>query len=349
MDDKVTCGYVPELVTLHIRKDAPAYTVEQLIKLAGTNSNTPPNDPFAFSTKSGRNDDELEALLEASKIDGKWHVNIRAAIATMLGRGWSDSAIRLACKPYCRDGYSDHDLDDLIDRGRKKWDRPDPENTTLDDEFAAQPKAPPELLGWDAGEDNETPPPRGWLLGTSFCRGFASSLLGDGGVGKTAVRYAQMLSAATNRPLTGEWVFQRCRVLLLSLEDGPAEMRRRVLAACLHHKIDHSELKGWLFMDALGRKDGKLMILDRHGRPMLDILAARLERTIVEREIDIVMLDPFIKTHGLGENDNTAIDAVMQFSPTSPSTTTSPSMCHTIWPKARPIPATPTRVAAPHR
>jgi hypothetical protein len=48
-----------------------------------------------------------------------------------------------------------------------------------------------ELLGWDAGDDDQIPPPRGWLLGTSFCRGFASSLLGDGGVGKTALRYSR--------------------------------------------------------------------------------------------------------------------------------------------------------------
>jgi hypothetical protein len=30
------------------------------------------------------------------------------------------------------------------------------------------------LLGWDAGDDDKIPPPRGWLLGNSFCRGFAS-------------------------------------------------------------------------------------------------------------------------------------------------------------------------------
>ena len=42
------------------------------------------------------------------------------------------------------------------------------------------------------------------------------------------------------------------------------------------------------------------------------LLAARLERTIVERQIDIVMLDPFIKSHGLAENDNNNIDAVAQ-------------------------------------
>jgi hypothetical protein len=35
---------------------------------------------------------------------------------------------------------------------------------------------------WDAGDDVGLPPPRGWLLGNTFCRKFLSSLLGDGGV-----------------------------------------------------------------------------------------------------------------------------------------------------------------------
>jgi hypothetical protein len=46
---------------------------------------------------------------------------------------------------------------------------------------------------------------------------------------------AQLLSLATGRPLTGEHVFQRCRVLIVSLEDDADELRRRVLAAMLHH------------------------------------------------------------------------------------------------------------------
>lgn len=168
------------------------------------------------------------------------------------------------------------------------------------------------LLGWDVGDDDKVPPPRGWLLGTSFCRGFASSLLGDGGVGKTAVRYAQALALATNRPLTGENVFQRCRVLILSLEDGPDELRRRLMAVRLHHGIDRQELKGWLFADALGSADGKLMTLDEHGRPTVGALAVRLARTIAARKIDLVMLDPFVKAHGVAENDNSGIDAVAQ-------------------------------------
>ena len=65
---------------------------------------------------------------------------------------------------------------------------------------------------WDAGDDTEPPPPRAWLLGNVFARRFISSLLAEGGTGKTAVRYAQYLSLVTGKPLTGEYLFQRCRV-----------------------------------------------------------------------------------------------------------------------------------------
>ena len=90
---------------------------------------------------------------------------------------------------------------------------------------------------WDAGDDTGLPPPRGWLLGNVFARGFMSSLLADGGTGKTALRYAQLLSLAIGRSLTGEHVFQRCRVLIISLEDDAKELRRRILAVMLHQTL----------------------------------------------------------------------------------------------------------------
>src|SRR5262249_49964580 len=79
--------------------------------------------------------------------------------------------------------------------------------------------------------------PRGWLLGNVFCRRFCSSLLADGGVGKTALRIAQFLSLASGRSLTGEHVFQRCRVILISLEDDTEELDRRLMAAMKFHEI----------------------------------------------------------------------------------------------------------------
>jgi len=84
---------------------------------------------------------------------------------------------------------------------------------------------------WNAALDVDPPPPRAWLLGNTFCRTFLSSIIGGGGVGKTALRYAQALSLSTGRKLTGEHVFQRCRVLIVSLEDDDKELRRRIRAA----------------------------------------------------------------------------------------------------------------------
>ena len=173
--------------------------------------------------------------------------------------------------------------------------------------------APPAGLGeWDAGDDTSTPPPRAWLLGNIFCRGFMSSLLADGGVGKTALRYAQFLSLAVGRSLTGEHVFQRCRVLVVSLEDDRNELKRRILAACLHYGILPSELKGWLFLSAPGASGGKLMTVDKNGQLLRGQMADNLEAVVKARNIGIVSLDPFVKAHSVEENNNSAIDDVVQ-------------------------------------
>jgi hypothetical protein len=171
---------------------------------------------------------------------------------------------------------------------------------------------PTGLGEWNAAEDVDAPPPRGWLLGVIFCRTFLSSLIGTGGVGKTALRYAQALSLATGRTLTNEHIFQRCRVLIVSLEDDDKELRRRIRAARLHHKTSLSELDGWLFLAAPGAKAGKLLEMDKRGRVVIGKLAANLEAAIVTHKIDLVMLDPFVKTHSVEENLNSAIDDVAQ-------------------------------------
>jgi hypothetical protein len=164
----------------------------------------------------------------------------------------------------------------------------------------------------DAGDDLDLPPPRGWLYGNIFARNFLSSLFGDGGVGKTALRYAQYVSLATERDLLGEYIFQRCRVLIVSFEDDIHELRRRITALCIRYNIPREELKGWLFLWAPGAKGGKLMHRDRHGNPIIGTLGDKLKKLINHYKIDLIGLDPFVKTHGVGENDNTLIDMVVQ-------------------------------------
>jgi AAA domain len=119
------------------------------------------------------------------------------------------------------------------------------------------------------------------------------------------------LSLAVSRALTGDHVFQRCRVLIISLEDGAKELRRRILAARIHHGISREELAGWLFLAAPGLDDGeKLLEVDPKGRLVTGGLASRIEEAIVRLKIDIISLDPLVKLHSVGENDNSAMDKV---------------------------------------
>jgi hypothetical protein len=164
----------------------------------------------------------------------------------------------------------------------------------------------------DAGDDDTKPPPREWLLGNVFARKFLSCLFGDGGVGKTAVRYAQYLSLATGRALSGEHVFQRSRVLIVSLEDDLDELRRRIWALRMHYNVPKEDVKGWLFLWAPGIRGGKLLELDRFGNAKPGGLGENLELVITHNRIDLVGIDPFIKSHNMGENDNNAIDQVVQ-------------------------------------
>ncbi|MGH6681760.1 MAG: AAA family ATPase, partial [Bradyrhizobium sp.] len=160
---------------------------------------------------------------------------------------------------------------------------------------------------WNAGDDDYVIPPRGWLLGNAFCRRFLSSVIADGGVGKTALRIAQLISLATGRSLTGEHVFCRCRVLIVSLEDDRDELRRRVLAVLKHHHIDPAEVKGWLFLSA---PNGLKLAEMKDGTMQASKLEDLLRAAVAEHAIDVVSLDPFVKAHGVGENDNNAVDFV---------------------------------------
>jgi len=186
---------------------------------------------------------------------------------------------------------------------RSDWASPPP------DEYLQQdsPSADNALGIWDAGEDDYQIPPRGWLLGNLFCRKFLSSLIADGGVGKTALRLAQLISLATGRSLTGDHVFTRCRVLILSFEDDRDELRRRVYAVLKHHGIAPTEIKGWLFLAA---PKGLKLAEMRNGSPQAGTLDELIRAAIADHKLDVVSLDPFVKTHGLEENDNGAVDYV---------------------------------------
>jgi hypothetical protein len=210
------------------------------------------------------------------------------------------------------------EIPDLVSSARKILDAEEKEEQGQPgaQQAPAQPQAPaagqlPELGEWDIAD---APPsrPRGWLLGHVFCRTYISELIGPGGVGKTATRAAQYLSLTSGRSLTGEKVWKRCRVLVISLEDNGAEANRRFTAAMIHHDVTKAEISGWLFVSAPGARVGKLLALDKKGRSFRDILADVIEDAIKRIKPGLVGLDPLVKAIGVSENDNTLVDMAIQ-------------------------------------
>jgi hypothetical protein len=171
-----------------------------------------------------------------------------------------------------------------------------------------QPATAASSLGeWDAGDEPGTIPPRQWLLGNQFCRGFISSIVAAGGAGKSALRLLQFISMALGRPLCGQHIFRRSRVLVISLEDDRDELQRRIRAVLDHYRIDRKELKGWLF--CASPKLAKLAEMKR-GKRVIGPLEQEIRDAIKRRKPDLISLDPFIKTHGLEENDSGDMDFV---------------------------------------
>jgi hypothetical protein len=149
--------------------------------------------------------------------------------------------------------------------------------------------------------------PREWLLGTIFCKKFLSSLIAPGAVGKTALRIVQAAAFVTGRPITGEHVHRTGRALILSFEDDEEELGRRIYAMLRRHGITPEDVDGRLFFAApKGPKLAKVV----NRSPEAAELVGLLRRAITTLQLHLVVLDPFIKTHSVDENDNGAMDFV---------------------------------------
>jgi hypothetical protein len=174
----------------------------------------------------------------------------------------------------------------------------------------AEAEPPPALDVLDVGDDDQPIPPRQWLLGSAFCRQFVSGLIAPGAGAKTTLRIAQALSLASGKSLTGERVFVRSKVLIICLEDGMTELRRRVRAAMIHHGVTREEVKGYLFITAPTR----IKMAQRHPKTS-DVVVGELDGAIRayidDKKIDLAILDPIKKAHAVEENDNGDMDAVI--------------------------------------
>jgi AAA domain/Primase C terminal 2 (PriCT-2) len=156
-------------------------------------------------------------------------------------------------------------------------------------------------------QDPATLPMRRWLYGKHYIRKFLSATMAAGGLGKSSLVLVEAIAMATKINLLGVPVPGQVRVAYWG-EDPADEIERRVAAILLHFKIPREKIGGWLFVDSFRNQPLRVASLEKGEIVFPDDDA--LTKALIESRIDVLILDPFVKTHSVSENDNAAIDSV---------------------------------------
>jgi hypothetical protein len=158
--------------------------------------------------------------------------------------------------------------------------------------------------------DPSTIPPRPWLYGRHLIRKQVSVTVAPGGVGKSSLTICEALAMASGRELLGDWTADGLKVWIYNLEDTRDELERRIIAAMQHHAVAPQEVNGRLYVDTGRERALSTAIQTRDGIQIIKPEMEALAQEIAAREIDVLVIDPFVSSHQVSENDNGAIDLV---------------------------------------
>lgn len=156
--------------------------------------------------------------------------------------------------------------------------------------------------------DPKTIPPRQWLHAGHYIRGFLSATIGPGGLGKTSLQLVEAVGMANGRDLLKGTTAPPLNVWYWNLEDPRDEIDRRIAAILLHYNIDPALLEGRLFVNS--EEPLVIAAMGRDGAVVAEPVADRLTFEISRLQIDALIVDPFVSSHKVPENDNGAIDTV---------------------------------------
>ena len=144
------------------------------------------------------------------------------------------------------------------------------------------------------------PPKRRWVVADWLPEGVVSSLSGDGGVGKTLIAQQLLYAAGVG----GKWLgldVPKLRGLGVFCEDDLDELHRRHIdiKADLGHTIGNPLDQTWIW-PRVGA-DNLLVTFDRENRPLMSPFFAQIMRHVMERRIELLILDTVADLFGGNE------------------------------------------------
>ena len=186
--------------------------------------------------------------------------------------------------------------------------RIDPEKLPpVEEESTDQPILAATPFQW---KDPSTLPRREFAFGRHFIRKYVSVTVAPGGLGKTANSIVEALAMASGKALNGVKPPRRLKVWLFNVEDPRDELERRIMAACIHFNLKPEDIDGHLFLDSGREQELVVAIDDKKGVKIQEPIVEAVAETILANGIDVMIVDPFVSTHQVNENDNGAIDKV---------------------------------------
>ena len=154
--------------------------------------------------------------------------------------------------------------------------------------------------------------PRQWIYGDHYIRGFLSATVAPGGLGKSSLSIAEALAMASGKPLLGVEPKGQFRVWLWNGEDPQDELDRRIAATIRHYGLTEADVGDRLLVDGGMRQEIVLAKEARNGALIVEPVAGALVAAINRLKIDVFVVDPFVSSHKVSENDNGSIDLVVK-------------------------------------
>lgn len=152
--------------------------------------------------------------------------------------------------------------------------------------------------------------PRQWIYGNKLIRGFCTVMVSPGGTGKSAWAAAVACDMAGDRNSLHDAPHGRLKTWIYNLEDPRDETLRKIAAIDKARGLSNADLDNLVVTSG---RDRSLIVAHEIERgvyvaaPDVDLLI----ESIKTAGIDVLIVDPAVRVHRLPENDNKAVDLMM--------------------------------------
>jgi len=306
LDTRGIGGYV---VAPGSRIDKKAYTIDTIAPFAPS----PSWFLNLIDTKKGK----AEALTDDVRIfEGERNAMLASLAGTMRSRGFSMEAITQALLAENESRFEPPLPKFEVENIARSIGRYDPSHANAAVEFGAYAQDKDDAPMGESSRplNSKLIPKRAWIMKHRYISQYLSVLYSPGGVGKSTFTLLEALAIISGKALTGFDVAAPGNVWIYNTEDPKDEIERRIQAMAQHHNIDLKTTKHEIFFSSSHSAPFVVAIKDKRSGQISknNALVEKTVNFIKRNNIKLFIIDPFVRTHHLSENDNMEIDYVCQ-------------------------------------